>query len=98
MQRIQYDHACNSVFTTNVLYQDNLVVFKDGSIQLRMEDKLSPLDRWEFTECGKLKLSSSKTDSTFTFTIDKMDANNMVWSYNYTDTCAVKASIFFDRM
>jgi len=98
LQRIQYDHACEPKYTTNTLFQDNLVVFKDGSLELRMDNKLSPLNRWEFTECGKLKLSSSKSDSTFTFTIDKMDVNNMIWSYEYTDTCKVKASIYFDRM
>lgn len=98
LQRIQYDHACSSKFTTNTLFQDNLVVFKDGSLELRMDNKLSPLDRWEFEECGKLKLYSSKSDSTFTFTIDEMDDNKMIWSYEYTDSCKVKASIHFDRM
>jgi hypothetical protein len=99
LQRIKFEHKCSgSDFTTYTLFQDNLVVFKDGSLQLRLSDKLSLLDKWEFSDCKKLKLSSSKIDSTFTFDIETMESNKMEWSYEYTDSCQVKATMYFDRM
>lgn len=98
LQRIQYEHACSPSFTTNTLFQDNLVVFKDGTLKLTLDEKPSVLDKWEFTECKKIKLSSSHSDSTIVFDIGEMERNEMVWTYTYTDSCNVKASIYFDRM
>ena len=98
LQRIQYEHACDPTFVTNTLFQDNMVVFKDGTLQLRMDEQVSVLDKWEFTDCKKLKLSGSHSDSTIVFDVEQMESNQMVWSYQYTDSCKVKATIFFDRM
>jgi hypothetical protein len=98
LQRIKFEHACDPTFVTYTLYQDNMVVFKDGSLQLYTDNKLSPLDKWEFSDCKKLKLSSSHSDTSFTFNIEKMEATKMEWTYEYTDSCKVKATIVFDRM
>ncbi len=99
VQYIELTHNCpGKPFTQTILLQDYMVVNKNGTLSLRIQESDSPLNKWKFGDCQNLILSSSSSDTTLSLTIDKMEDNKMVWSYRYTDTCDVKATIYFDRM
>ncbi|MFM7022260.1 MAG: hypothetical protein ACKOXB_04725 [Flavobacteriales bacterium] len=84
----QYTSA-QDTFTKPYLKQDLLLVYADGSLQLRLDNILSPLDRWSFASCQELKLSSSASDTTLTLRINKMEAEAMQWEYTSTETDSI---------
>jgi hypothetical protein len=103
LRKIVRDYSsAQDTFTKQQLYQDLLLVYNDGTMELRINNVLSPLNKWEFKSCKELKLFSSISDSSFVMTIDKMDADAMVWKYSSivvdSVTWKVVNSLNFDRM
>ncbi|MCX6180382.1 MAG: hypothetical protein NT150_00450 [Bacteroidetes bacterium] len=86
-------------YTKQQLYKDLLLVYNDGTMEFRIDNVLSPLNKWEFASCQELKLFSSKSDTTLSIKISKMEANQMIWQYNTAapDTVTVN-SVYFSRL
>jgi|GEM_PF-2635203 len=85
-----------------VLYRDNLLMYADGSMELRFANQLSPLNKWEFTSCTSLKLFSSNSDSVLVTNVVKMEAREMQWQFSATESDsavhAVLQTLYFQRM
>lgn len=103
LNKIVLDYSSSQdTFVKQELYKDLLLVYNDGTMEFRVNNVLSPLNKWEFTACKELKLFSSQSDTTLLMTIDRMDTNGMIWQYNsiVTDTATWKVlnSLHFSRM
>ena len=98
---MEYTAAPDS-FLKQYLFEDNILMYQNGTMEFRENNVLSPLNKWEFTSCKELKLSSSTSDTSIVMTINKMEANAMIWQYNSvvvdSATWKVVNTIYFDRL